>query len=147
MKAPLARVTTDVTGLIVTASWARSPFQSSWTGLQIVVGGIQSFIASVQSQTQLTLTRSVGQFSTPVPLLPNRETIYQAFFNLVKQAPSLTTSSRVPRDFRDYQAEELPTLYIEQFGEIQHDAARVVDGVAEAVRFRGIKNGRFDSTH
>lgn len=114
---PLGKCTTDSTGLIVTFAGGPAQFNPSWAGLQIAIGGALSSIASVTSPTQMKLASSVGQFSSPVPFAPNRETIYQAFFNLLAGIPGLVTSSRRPQIFGNVPAEQQPALFTEQRGE------------------------------
>jgi hypothetical protein len=46
-----------------------------------------------------------------------REQIYQAFFDLVSQAPGLVTFSRRLKPFTNVPAEEQPALFVEQVSE------------------------------
>jgi hypothetical protein len=112
----IGKCTTDNTGLIVTQA-SGIQFAPSWVGLQLVIGDQLSTIASVTSPKQMVLVKRVGPFSTPVPFAPNRETIYQAFFNLVSRAPGLQKASRTPRIFSDVDPSEKPFLFVEQMGE------------------------------
>lgn len=113
----LAKVTVDSTGLIVTQEGGPRQFAPSWAGLPFVINGIPTFVASVTSVVQLTLKNSVGQITQPTGLFPTRETIYQAFFNLVSQAPGLVTASRIPMIYEQVAAEQKPFLFVEQVGE------------------------------
>jgi len=113
----LAKVSTDATGLIVTQTGGPRQFQPSWVGLPFMINGLPTTVASVISPIQMTLATSVGQLTTPTPLIPTRETIYQSFFNLVKQTPGVITASRVPRTFEDVPPEQKPFIFMEQVGE------------------------------
>lgn len=112
----VARVSTDAVGLLVSQISGKQ-FMKSWEGLPFLVNGTEATVVSVQSSIQLQLNKSVGQGLTNVFLTPNRETVYQAFFNLVKKAPGVVTASRVPQIFSDVPPEQQPFLFVEQMGE------------------------------
>jgi hypothetical protein len=114
--------------MIVTRSAnARTQFFPSWAGLQITVNGIVGLIASVPSGQELILAApGVGQFLNPVPLVPNRETVYQAFVNNLQNKITGLSSpiSRVPADFAKYSVEQTPVMWVEQVGEHPSDPGR-----------------------
>jgi hypothetical protein len=142
MNAPIAKVSTDSTGLIVTFQRGTercSQFVQAWAGygtsvgvpganagnaLQIVIGGTVSTIASVQSGTQLTLLTPVQANGSNLPMVPNRETVYQALFNLISQSAQFTTVTRVPQIWANITPAQCPYLWQDQAGENQMESAR-----------------------
>jgi len=115
----IARISTDATGTILTLI-SGNQFMPSWNGLQFVVNDnvlAPVTVTAVNSSTQMTVNKSVGANLTVANLSPNRETVYQAFFNLIKNAPGVVTASRTPRIFSDVGAEQCPFMFLEQMGE------------------------------
>jgi hypothetical protein len=114
----LGTCTTDSGGTAVTRSRGRS-FDATWATLPLVIGGATVTIASVQSESQLTLASPVGPFTTtPATYGPCRETIYQALFNLMKGSiQGLRNVCRRSVVFSDLPPEQQPALYLEQIGE------------------------------
>lgn len=78
------------------------------------VGGKLTAIASVQDPAHLTLSTPVDPNLPVTQLAPTRETIYQAFFNFVKQAPGIISASRVPQLYTNVDPTQKPFLFIEQ---------------------------------
>jgi|SRR5579863_6985143 len=128
MIARLGTCTVDGTGKIVTFvnGIQRVPgFDPSWQGLgtplnpglQMVIGGKVARIQTVNSPTTMTLASSIGAMPSPVPFLPNRETLYQALFNLVSQAPGLVTWSRRTMLPQNVDGSDQPALFMDQRGE------------------------------
>jgi len=127
-KSTLATVSTDSTGMILTLERGsqRCPqFNTAWQGLQFVLNGLITTpvtVFSVDSPQQMTLTAPIQTNSGPlqlanVPLSPNRETIYQAVFNVIKGIPGLLTSSRRTPPTSQVDATLQPAMFFEQIGE------------------------------
>lgn len=127
MTSKLGRCSTDSTGTIVT-QMSGVQFAPSWVGLQMVINGFllpngtAPTITAVSADcTQLTMSQSVGQNLSRVPFAPNRETVYQAFFNLLKlKLPGVAAFSRVPQSFDNLPVDiATPFVFVEQVGEEQ----------------------------
>ena len=128
MKTTLATVSTDSTGMIVTmvrGSQRIPQFFPNWQGLQFILGGQVTkpvTVLSVDSPRQMTLAAPVQGDSGPmqftnVPLSPTRETIYQAFFNVLKTVPGVLTSSRRTPPTSGVDPASQPALFMEQVKE------------------------------
>lgn len=114
---PLGTCTVDSTGLVVTQFAGRN-FAPSWVGLPLLINGNQVTIAAVQSAIRLTLKRATTPTTKAVPFAPIRETIYQAFFNLISNIPNVTCFSRSPEVYASVGIEKMPYVFVEQRAEI-----------------------------